>query len=140
MLKTTSTTITETLPKTVDNSNFLTSKAKLVSLQLKQAFTKALIFHHLDLKRYIKIKTDTSGYAIGDILCQITLIFRQWHFIVFFSGKMILAKTQYKTYEQKLLAIVNPFKTWCHYVKGCKFEILIFTDHNNFCRFINPRV
>ena len=50
---------------------------------------------------------------------------------------MISAETQYKTYDAELLAIVKAFKTWCHYLKGCKHEVLILTNHNNICRFIN---
>ena len=43
---------------------------------------------------------------------------------------MILAETQYKTYNDKLLAIVKAFKTWRHYLEGRKHKIFIFTDYN----------
>lgn len=33
----------------------------------------------------------------------------QWNLIVFFSQKMILTKTHYKIYNQKLMAIVEIF-------------------------------
>ena len=51
-----------------DNFSFLISKVKLAFLRLRQAFTEASILHHFDLKRHIWIKTDASGYTIGDIL------------------------------------------------------------------------
>lgn len=50
---------------------------------------------------------------------------------------MIAAKTQYKTYDTELLAIVEAFKTWKHYQKDYKHKILIFTHHNNFTRFMD---
>lgn len=35
----------------------------------------------------------------------------QRHLVAFFSNKMIPAKTEYKTYNQKLLTIIMAFKT-----------------------------
>lgn len=49
---------------------------------------------------------------------------------------MILAKTQYKTHDGKLLTIVQAFKTQKHYLKGYKYNVLIVTNHNKFQRFI----
>ena len=36
-------------------------------------FTQALILQHFDSKRHILIKTDASGYAIGEVLSQLAL-------------------------------------------------------------------
>ena len=59
------------------NSNgaiaYLTTGAKQAFTQLRQAFTKALILQHFDLKCHIRIKTDASGYAIGGVLSQLIL-------------------------------------------------------------------
>ncbi len=59
--------------------------------------------------------------------------------IAFFSQKMIPAETRYKTHDQELLAIVETFKTWRHYLEDYKYEVLVFTDHNNLCRFMNTK-
>ena len=61
----------------------------------------------------------------------------QWYLVAFFLRKMILVKTWYKTYNGELLAIVKAFKTWHHYLKGCKHEVLVLMDYNNFHRFID---
>ncbi len=50
---------------------------------------------------------------------------------------MIPAEARYKTYNGELLAIIEAFKTWRHYLEGCKHEVLILTDHNNFQHFMN---
>ena len=50
---------------------------------------------------------------------------------------MIFAKTQYKTHDIELLAIVEAFKTWCYYLEGCKHEVLVLTNHNNLRRFMD---
>ena len=50
---------------------------------------------------------------------------------------MIPIKTRYEIHNGKLLAIVEAFKICRHYLKDCKYKILIFTDHNNLRRFID---
>ena len=52
---------------------------------------------------------------------------------------MIPAETQYKTHDGELLAIVEAFKTWRHYLEGCKHKILVLTDYNNLRRFMNTK-
>ena len=52
---------------------------------------------------------------------------------------MIPIKTQYKTHDGKILAIVEVFKTWHHYLKDYKHEIFAFTDHNYLRRFIDMK-
>ena len=52
---------------------------------------------------------------------------------------MIPVETRYETHNEELLAIVEAFKTWRHYLYGCKYEILVFTDHNNLRRFMDTK-
>ena len=104
--------------KTV-RSDFFTSGAKLVFTKLRQAFFMAPIFYHFDPERYIRIEMDISGFAIGEILSQLTSNnLGQWHPVAFFSCKMILAEIRYKTHDGELLAIVEAFKTYWHYLEG----------------------
>ena len=117
---------------------YLTPNARQAFTQLRQVFTKAQILRRFDPKYHIQIETDASGYAIGDVLSQLTLDnLGLWHLIAYNSQKIILAKTRYKTYNSKLLAIVDIFKTWKHYLKSCKHKVLMLIDHNNFCRFMD---
>ena len=52
---------------------------------------------------------------------------------------MIPAETQYKTHNVKLLAIVEALKTWRHCLEGCKYEVLVLTNHNNLRRFMDTK-
>ena len=52
---------------------------------------------------------------------------------------MILTETWYKTYDHELFAIIEAFKTWRHYLKSCKYKILVLIDHNNLCQFIDTK-
>ena len=123
---------------------FLTPGAKEAFNQLRQAFTKATIFQHFDLECHIQIETDTSGYAIGGVLSQLisdqlTSGQGQWYLVACFSRKMIPAETWYETHDAELLAIIETFKTWRHYLEGCKHEVLVLTNHNNLWQFINMK-
>ena len=131
-------------------TGFFTPKARLAFTQLRQAFVKAPILHHFDPESHIRIETDALGYAIGGVLSQLSsetwpdgvvtkADLGQWHPVAFFSRKMIPAEIQYKTHNGKLLAIVEAFKTWRHYLEGCKHKVLILTDHNNLRHFIDTK-
>ena len=52
---------------------------------------------------------------------------------------MIPAETWYETNNGELLAIVEAFKTWRHYLEGCKYKVLILTNHNNLCQFMDTK-
>ena len=128
--------------------SFLIPKARAAFNHLWLAFIKAPILWHFNLEYHIWIKTDTLGYAIGGVLSQLVsrtkpdgIITKtnlgQWYLIAFFLRKMIPAKTRYKIHNGKLLAIFKAFKKWRHYLKGCKHEVFVLMDHNNFCYFIN---
>ena len=111
---------------------------------MRQAFIKAPILRHFDPECHIRIETDASGYAIGGVLSQLTSDHLtsdqgQWHPVAYFSRKMIPAETRYKTHDGELLAIVEAFKTWRHYLEGCKHKVLVLTDHNNLRRFMDTK-
>ena len=101
-------------------------------------FTQVLILQHFDLKWHIRIKTNVSGYAICKIFSQLTLDdLGWWYLVAYYFYKIILVKTWYKTHNGKLLAIIEAFKIWWHYLKDCKYKILVLTNHNNLCRFMD---
>ena len=51
---------------------FLNPGARKAFKYLKQAFIKAPILQHFDLESYIRIKTNVLGYAIGEVLSQLS--------------------------------------------------------------------
>ena len=118
-------------------SNYLTPDAKKTFHQLHQAFTKAPIFQYFDPERYIQVVTDASGHAIGGVPSQLINDLGRWHLVVYFLRKMIPAKTRYKTHDCELLAIVEAFKTWRHYLEDCQYKVFNLIDHNNFWQFMD---
>ena len=133
-----------------DGSKFLISDTRTFFNRLWLAFTETPILQHFDLECHIRIEIDALGYVIGGVLSQLASGTRlngivtkinlgQWYPVAFFSRKMIPEETQYKTHNGKLLAIIKAFKTWHHYLEGCKHKVLIFTDNNNLCYFMDTK-
>ncbi len=76
------------------SGSFLTADARRVFTELRQAFVEAPIHNHFDPERHIQIETDAGGYVIGEIFSQLTSDdLGRWHWVAFFSRKMIPAKT-----------------------------------------------
>ena len=137
--------------------DFLTPEAKKTFIYLQKAFTKTPILRHFDSQRHIQIETHASGYAIDGVLSQMTsdqclsnhvtyedtdsFISKigQWHLITFFSRKIIPTETRYETHNHELLAIIEAFKTWHHYLEGCTYEVLVLTNYNNLRQFMNTK-
>ena len=121
------------------NPAFLTANARQAFIRLRQAFTKAPILSHFNSEHHIRIQINASGYAIDGILSQLTSDSSQRNLVAYFSWKMILAETRYNTHNSELLAIIGAFKTWWHYLKGCKHEVFVLIDYNNLCQFIDTK-
>jgi hypothetical protein len=75
-----------------------------------------------------RVTTDASGRAVGAELAQST-DGKVWHPVAFESRKLTPAEQRYPTHEQELLAIVDAFKRWRHYLEGRQFEVV--TDHHS---------
>lgn len=87
------------------------------------------------------MKTEMFGYAINNILIQITLNkINQWNLIVYWLRKMIFAKTYYKTHNGKFLAIIKALKTWPHSLDGCIHKVVLLINYNNLYYFINKKI
>ena len=52
---------------------------------------------------------------------------------------MIPAEIWWKTHNAELLAIIEAFKTWRHYLEDCKYKLFVLTNHNNFRRFMDTK-
>ena len=130
--------------------SFLPSETRVAFNRLRLAFIKALIFWHFHPKCYIQMTTNWLGYAINGVLNQ--LIFgtshdrvltkanlSQLHLVAIFFRNKISGKTQYKTHNNELLAIIKVFKIWRHYLEICKHEVFILRNHTNIRYYIDTK-
>ncbi len=87
------------------------------------------------MSKPVRLETNAFEKAIRGLLCQQDADMN-WHPVAYYSRKMLPAERNYETHNAELLAIVEAFKTSCHYVKGEAHTIFVLTDHNNLKKFI----
>ena len=104
--------------------------AELAYRHLRDIFTSAPLLIHFDPQKPIKMETDSSNFAVAGVISQQDDE-GNWRPVAFMSRKMIPAEQNYETHDQELLAIVQAFKTWRHYLEGSAFTIEVWSDHNN---------
>ena len=76
------------------------------------------------------VETDASDYAITAIL-SITLPNGEIHPVAFHSHTRSSFELNYDTHDKELLAILEAFEKWCHYLEGSGTPIDVVTDHKN---------
>jgi hypothetical protein len=54
-----------------------------------------------------------------------------WHPVAFWSRKLTDAECNYQTHDQELLAIVEAFRQWRHYLEGSQHTVQVLADHAN---------
>ena len=105
---------------------------------LKERFLTAPILVHFDTGQSICVETDASDFVIAGILSQVQED-KQWHLVTFWSCKMQGTECHYETHDKELLAIVESFKRWCHYLEGSQFPVCVLCDHANLCYFMTTK-
>ena len=97
--------------------------------ELKRWFTEPPILRHYDPEKESYVEADSSDFALGGVLSQ-----RHnsvLHPVAFHSRKLTPAELNYEIYDKKMLAIVNCFKQWRHYLEGANHPITVYSDHKN---------
>ncbi len=115
--------------------DFLKPEARRCFQELVATFTNSLFFVHFDAKCPIRLETDASGYTISGILLQKQET--EWKVVDYSSRKMIDVERNYKIFDAELLAIVENFCHWRHYLEQPYHTVEIFTDHRHVHSFMN---
>ncbi|SCO20290.1 uncharacterized protein FFB20_15917 [Fusarium fujikuroi] len=98
-------------------------------------FGKAPVLRHFDPERHIRVETDASDYAMAGILSQPDDEGR-YHPIAFWSRKFNDPERRYGTPDQEMMAIVESFKHWRHYLEGSLKQVEVLSDHQNLQSFM----
>lgn len=108
-------------------------------LELLNAFETAPLLRHFDPDLLMRLETDASKFALSGILSQ--LFEGRWHPVAFYSRQFKGPELNYGTLDQEMLAIVEAFKHWRHYLEGSKYPVEVLTDHHNLQTFMKqPRL
>src|SRR6202012_6088985 len=87
----------------------------------------------------IVLQSNASGFAIAEIFNQLN-DFGGLRPVAFISSKRSPAEQNYDTYDRELLAIVESFKAWRHYLEGAAHTVLVRCDHKNLVYFTNTKI
>jgi len=110
-------------------------------LELLGTFQKTPLLRHYDPELPIRLEADASDTALGGVLSQLQKDTNQWHPIAFFSRQFKGAEIHYSTPDKELMAIVECFKHWRHYLEGSRHTIEVWSDHQNLQGFMKqPKI
>ena len=84
------------------------------------------------------METDASDFAIAAILSQLDED-GIWKPIAFMSKSLNEAERNYEIYDKEMLAVMQGFYEWSHYLRGYNAEIEVLTDHQNLTYFRKPQ-
>lgn len=107
--------------------------------ELKLAFTTAPILVHPDFTKAFYLETDASDFALGAVLSQMGND-NKLHPVAFYSRKFSAAEINYEIHDKELLAIVDSFQEWRHFLEGATHPVTVYTDHKNLEYFTTARV
>jgi hypothetical protein len=107
--------------------------------QLKASFTSAPILAHFDPKLPVTLHADSSGFAISGIVSQPDAN-DVLHPVAFWSRKCIPAECNYDIHDREMLAIVECFKHWRHYLEGSLHPVHVRSDHKNLETFMTTKI
>ena len=131
------TPITETL-KGDKTKFFCGDKQNRAFEELKTRFITAPIPEHFYPDRETVVETEASEFALGCVLSQFKE--RRLHPVAFHSMKLNDAERNYEIHDKELLAILQVFKEWKHYLVGSDKPITVYTNHQNLQNFFTTKV
>ena len=85
-----------------------------------------------------EVETDASNYALGGQLSQRDSE-GQPHPVAFYSKKLNGPELNYAIPDKELMAIIEAFKEWRHYLSGTTHKIKVYTDHKNLTAFTTTK-
>ena len=97
---------------------------------VKKLVKEAPILMLHDPERPSTVRPDASGYALGIVLEQ-PGDDGKLRPVAFYSRQFTAAERNYDVHDRELLAVVEAFKQWRHYLQGAKEETIVRSDHHN---------
>ena len=109
-------------------------------MDLKKSFPFAPILAHVDPQKPFFIEVNASNFALGSILSQ-QLDDGKLHPMAFHLHKLDTVKINYyKVHDKKLLAIVDSFEQWRHFLEDSSHQIIVSDDRKKLTYFQSTHV
>jgi len=107
--------------------------------KLKRNVTSAPVLVSPDTTKPFRIEADSSDFATGAVLSQISSEDDKWHPVAFFSKSLSPVERNYEIHDKEMLAIIRSLQEWRHFVEGAEHQCEIWTDHKNLEYFMTAK-
>jgi len=98
---------------------------------LKGSVTSAPVLISPDPTKPFRIEADSSDFATGAVLSQISSEDEKWHPVAFLSKSLSPVEWNYEIHDKEMLAIIRALQEWRHFIEGAEHQCEIWTDHKN---------
>ncbi len=99
--------------------------------ELKKRIVSAPVLVLPNDRQPFRIKSDSSNFASGGVLQQLSEDDGKWHPVAFLSKSLTPVERNYDVHDKELLAIVRCLEQWRHFLEGARHQVEIWTDHRN---------
>ncbi|KAG5721517.1 hypothetical protein E4T56_gene13102 [Termitomyces sp. T112] len=98
---------------------------------LKCTMTSEPVLLFLDNNSPFQVEANSSNFATGAVLLQQLLEDGKWHPVAFYSKSLNVVEHNYEIHNKEMLAIIQSFKEWQHFLEGAQHKFEIWMDHKN---------
>jgi len=99
--------------------------------RLKGSVTSAPVLISPNPTKPFCIKADSSDFATGAVLSQVSSEDEKWHPVAFLSKSLSPVERNYEIHDKEMLAIIRALQEWRHFIEGTEHQCEIWTDHKN---------
>jgi hypothetical protein len=85
------------------------------------------------------IEADSSDFATGAILSQLSTEDGKWHPVAYYSKSLSETERNYKIRDKEMLAIIRALDEWRHFLEGAPHKVEIWTGHKNLEYFMSAK-
>jgi hypothetical protein len=86
-----------------------------------------------------RVEADSSDFATGAVLSQLSPTDDKWHPIAFYSKSLNAVERNYEIHDKEMLAIMRALEDWRHFLEGTPHKFEIHTDHKNLEYFMTAK-
>ncbi|KAM3547144.1 hypothetical protein MY1884_009710, partial [Beauveria asiatica] len=115
-----------------------TKKEEEAFQALKERILEEPVLITADPNKPFEVETDASDFAVGGQLGQRDEEGRL-HPVAFLSKKLHGPELNYGIHDKELMAIIQAFKEWRHYLVGANYKVKVYSDHKNLTSFTTTK-
>jgi hypothetical protein len=107
--------------------------------KLKELVTSVPVLITLADDQPFRIEADSSDFATGAVLSQLSTEDGKWHPVAFLSKSLSETERNYEIHNKEMLAIMQALDEWRHFLEGASHKVKIWTDHKNLEYFMSAK-